>query len=523
MAVDLGGNPVLLRTPLLQLSDRSADLPTVLARLARGDAFDFERLRPHQEQAWVQFLVQVAALALARADEHELPDDAETWRELLLELTGGSESPWTLVVEDLSQPAFFQSPVPEGSLAGFKNEATTPEVLDPLVTAKNHDVKADRFVGPSVDDWVYGLVTLQTQIGYSGAKNYGIARMNGGLSSRPWVSLAPGARFGDRFARDVRLALEQRELLLELDDFGYDEEEGLALLWTEPWDGKSSLTLDQLDPLFVEIARRLRMVEIDDGASPLRVRWTTTGAPRVQAKELLGNLGDPWTPTRRKDGAALTLADNGWHYRLLCDLLFGEGDFDAAPAQGVRPEDRRADTDPLFMAWALVGGRGKTGGLHERILPVPAVAWSVLSDPQGRASLGEVAAARIEKVADVQRKILRPALCALMQGGADELNFKDERPRPYVDRLDAEVDRIFFPLLWAELELEPEEQATRWNQTLARLAREIFEDAVENAPSPEARHYRAIAQAGERFFGGVYNQLPGAFDSTEEDPSDAAA
>ena len=512
----------LLIDPSLSLGDgTAANLPTVLARLARGDEVDFARLRPHQEQPWSQFLVQVGALALARADEAELPDTADAWRDLLLHLTDGAVEPWTLVVEDLSKPAFFQPPVPEGSLAGFTNDATTPEVLDILVTAKNHDVKSERVAAPQADAWVYGLVTLQTMQGFSGRDNYGIARMNGGFASRPWVGLAPGRRWADRFARDVRMTLDQRPAMLADAELGYDDD-GLGLLWTEPWDGKTALRVDQLDPFFVEICRRVRLV--DDGGT-LHVRWTTTKTARVDAKHLLGNLRDPWTPTRRKGEqvTALTVAESGLHYRLVSQLLIPSGEYEPAVAQALRAEDRAADGDPLFLTKVLVRGQGKTGGLHERAVPVPARAFAHLFDAEARKTLAQLAEQRIDRVAKVQSKILRPTICTLIQGAPDSLNFKDDRAKPFVDRLDQEVDQIFFEQLWADLEVSPEEQALRWNRTLAELARAIFEHAIDHAPSPEARHYRAIAKAERRFYGAGYSLLPGAFDRPDEEETDHAA
>lgn len=502
--------------PLFALGDGDAtDLPGALAQLARGEALEFARLRAHQEQAFFQFLVQLAAVALARADEHELPDAADDWRELLLDLTDGAIEPWTLVVEDPSKPAFFQPPAPEGTLDGYTNEAASPEALDILVTAKNHDSKVERFIAPQLDAWAYALITLQTNQGYSGRANYGIARMNGGLSSRPWIGLTPSQRWGNRFARDVRMLLDLRDDLLD-DEIGY-RDDGLALLWLEPWDGEDALRLDQLDPYFIEICRRVRLVDTPEG---LRVRWTTTQSARIDAKDRLGHLGDPWTPTRRKGDAvtAFTASASGLHYRLLTDLLFEGGEYEPAPAQTPRREDRVGESDPLFVARVLVRGQGETGGLHERAVPIPADRVALVSDPEARRSLAKLARLRIEQVAAVQNKALRPALRALLQGAPEELNRKDDRPKAFVDRLDHEVDRIFFEHLWNDIELDADEQVTRWNRTLFERARALFEEAIETVPSPDARHYRALALAERRFYGAAYKLLPGLSDPRPEDP-----
>ncbi len=50
------------------------------AALARGDAWSFPALRPHQREPWHAFTVQVAALALIRAGRDDLPADEATWK-----------------------------------------------------------------------------------------------------------------------------------------------------------------------------------------------------------------------------------------------------------------------------------------------------------------------------------------------------------------------------------------------------------------------------------------------------------
>ena len=88
---------------------------------------------------------------------------------------------WELVVDDWSKPALLQPPtVAATDRAAYKNRLPTPDALDMLVTAKNHDLKQERMVGASEQDWLFALVTLQTTEGFLGAGNYGVSRMNGG-------------------------------------------------------------------------------------------------------------------------------------------------------------------------------------------------------------------------------------------------------------------------------------------------------------------------------------------------------
>ena len=60
---------------------------------------------------------------------------------------------------------------------------TTPDSIDMLATAKNHDLKASRVSAAESDAWLFALMTLQTCEGWGGATNYGISRMNSGSGS----------------------------------------------------------------------------------------------------------------------------------------------------------------------------------------------------------------------------------------------------------------------------------------------------------------------------------------------------
>jgi len=221
----------LLNEPLFSVHTQENEklnlsLPEILERLTSDEVTSFDALQPHQRQAWYSFLVQLATIALARNGEARLVTSASRWRELLLHLTKGKEQPWCLIVDDISQPAFMQSPVPEGTLekAKYKADVTTPDDLDMLVTSKNHDVKMHRITRPKIEHWIYALVTLQTMEGFLGQGNYGIARMNGGFGNRPLVELNNVTRslsryvdaFGSPMQKGTRVAGERIPRAFEL-------------------------------------------------------------------------------------------------------------------------------------------------------------------------------------------------------------------------------------------------------------------------------------------------------------------
>ena len=510
----------LLEDPLIEITNALevsswVDLPTVLAHLASEQEFEFPGLPAHHQHPWHAFLVQLGAIALDRAEQDEPPRKASEWRSHLLALTPDPEA-WCLIVDDLSKPAFMQPPVPEQDLSKLKNSTRHPDKLDLLVTAKNHEVKAETVIA---DDLLAAarelpilLIAHQTFNRYTGKGNYPSSRLNGGYGSRPAVCLTPDLRWPTRFRRDLEILLDQREEVVDSHNFA--EFDGHALLWLIPWSGEADeiLNVEELDPWYLEVSRRVRVV-LDDGL-PLLCYGATSSA-RVEAKDLNGNLGDPWTPIRIKNKAknelaALTLNDKGFHYRVVSDLLFSPG--------YLRPptlnffEDEPTDMTAVFMA--LVGGQGKTGGYHERYELIPSKVSFIIRD-QGTHDLATLAESRIELTGEVQKRVLKPALLALMQGGTDNLNFKDNRAQEWLGRLDRSVDQIFFNALFDDLDHAAEEKERRWQTSLWRLTESLFDEAVEILPRNTARKPATIALASSMLNFKARQILPAAFPPPE--------
>ena len=200
-----------------------------------------------------------------------------------------------------------------------RNSKTTPDDLDLLATAKNHDVKSSIASHAEADDWVFALIDVQTMSGYLGAGHHRIARMNGGYSSRPCLGLAPAdGGLGAHLVHDIRRMIELRDRLSHAYAPHYfDPENGLALLWLEPWDGTNSFRMEHLDPYFIEICRRVRL-----GCRNGRIvgLTATSKKPRISAAEAKGDVGDHWTPVT-VDGKALSLSSVGFRYDRLQKLI----------------------------------------------------------------------------------------------------------------------------------------------------------------------------------------------------------
>ncbi|MBS3762084.1 MAG: type I-E CRISPR-associated protein Cse1/CasA [Planctomycetes bacterium] len=490
----------------------SVSLTQVFSGLADGNIVSFEALQPHQKQPWYCFLVQLAVIALSRDDRSQLPVSPEVWEELLLNLTNGKKAPWSLIVEDISLPAFMQPPVPESSLedAKYKPDVATPDELDILITSKNHDLKQHRISSPRPEHWIYALVALQTLEGFLGRGNYGIVRMNGGFGNRPFVAITSEFGWSARFRRDVSVLLQARKEILN--QYGYDDS-GHALLWLLPWDGAktSGIPLEECDPLFIEICRRIRFRSEN---TQIKCYRANTKGTRVSAPdELNGVTGDPWTPIDISDAKALTVGGNGFSYQLLHDILLSD---EYAQCAAMKPTQKEKDGG-FLIATTLVRGQGKTEGFHHRVVPIPPHATKLFSSVSEREKLGKIAAERIDTAETVQRNILYPALRSLLSAGSDE-NVDSEKIQPGMRSFDAAVDAVFFEDLWESLKIPREKARRQWQERLYEFARDELEKSIESTPLPSMRRYRAISTARSIFYGNARRQLSALFpqDQTEE-------
>lgn len=487
-------DPIFTTDPLGALS-----LPGVLAGSARGEVRGFARLRPHQRAAWHMFRVQLSALALRAGGLAEPPEDEEMWRALLRALTPNlGDDPWRLVVEDRGRPAFLQPPDP----GGLKWEPVpTPDALDLLITARNHDVKAAIALDARPEDWSYALVSLQTSEGYGGRSNFGIARMNGGSSSRPMLSLAPAGSGGapdpsSWWRRDLRVLLrgQNAETILRRG--------GPALLWCLPWPEGRQLAVQDLDPWFVEVCRRVRLMARD---GRLGAERAGSGSARVDAKAFAGALDDAWAPVhaagdKRK---ALTLSEGRFDYRRIVDLLLG-GDWIVPAAAEVQADEEAGDL--VLVAEALARGNSKTDGLKTREVPVPRHVLGLFMTDAGRVST--VAQAQMREIANADAA-LREAVALYAAGGDRAKLGKAHRQRAAAARarLDAFADRVFFEHLWERAAAMAGEEAAetrtrrRFKAALVEAARRELDMAFGSIPCPSIEAPRAEVRARSRLEG----------------------
>ena len=510
----------LLSDPIITLDGGGkVSLPAVFAMLAQGEVRGFSALRPFQRPAWHMFLVQLGALAMWGNGTTEPPTDAPEWATLLRALTPDhdDDAPWQLVVPNTSRPAFLQPPVP----AGLKwSLVPTPDALDMLITARNHDVKKAVATDAAPEDWVFALVSLQTMEGYGGSGKYGIARMNGGSSSRTILALVPTTSDTNNtidpsawWRRDVLVLLKHR--LAGNDEVGRNRR--IGLLWCECWSDGPPLAMDELDPWAIEVCRRVRLCEAEGTISATAASSKTA---RIEARALNGNVGDPWAPIHRADDKSLTLSDQDFDYRKLYELLYDDWYRPLLSRQAVDESG-----DMLLVAEAFARGNSKTYGFKSRVVPIPRAVSGLFDSP----TAGALAKDQMNEVEGFD-KALRFAV-ALTAANGDRDAVKKEHyalAKTAVKRFNHEADRHFFRSLWKRVQSESENDREQAKLDFLKRMLEAATDVlkVELPSLPCAAAYRLRAEVrGHRALRSRLRQHEACralFDEAEESDATAA-
>jgi CRISPR system Cascade subunit CasA len=208
--------------------------------------------------------------------------------------------------------------------------------------------------------------------------------------------------------------------------------------------------LQESDPLFIEVCRRVRLDSIDGRIS---ARAGTSSGTRVAGKEFNGKLGDPWAPVNRAEAKSLTLGEDGdFGFAMITRLLLS-GDWMLPLLATLGPGETAQARNWVLIAQAFARGNSKTGGFKERIIPVTGKAARAIG--ARRAELHKLATNQIVEIDDMGRTLSNAIALGAVGGDFDAVN-KDAyaTAKPYRDALRIEADRLFFPALWARLEAE---------------------------------------------------------------------
>jgi len=494
----------LLKEPLIRYRCASdgqtvaASLPELFVALAADEVRDYPALRPHQRHPWHAFLVQLAAITLQKAERTEAFDNAEEWCDALLALTPDEPdgAAWCLATPT-DRPAFMQAPNPSWNLIEWETVFNAPDELDMLITSKNHDLKGSRMRSANPEDWIFSMVSLQTQEGSNSGSHKGISRMNSGSGSRAGIGVMPKGGVGFRWKRDVSILQKYRSNISQTFDF--NEVDGLALVWLKPWDGTLSILFSKLDPFYIEICRRVRIFKV---SGRLFARRAKTPVPRIDSGSRKGVTGDPWMPIdiSNVDAKSLSLQGGGFDYKLICRIMFS-GDYTKSKIQIVHATDGKELT---LIAQGVARGNSKTEGYHERRIAISPKVCGLLQANQ-EAALASLSKQRIEIIGNV-RKLLWMALAVLFSGGksGDSSAGNKTKASKFSEPFEIAEDARFFDDLNEELEADNTiEQRLQWMLELVGRAEAILKTAFVAGPRNGVQKYRAQSAALSRFHGGL--------------------
>lgn len=436
-----------------------------LAMLSAGEVDSFPALRSHQAEPWHAFCVQVAAIALATSMRTDIPQDPATWRDLLIKTTPEwpNGEAWSLVVEDHATPALLQPPIDANSR--FPKDIATPDGIDILITGRNHEMKQSVIEQHVSEDWLFALVTLQTAQGHLGTGNFGISRMNSGTGTRVIMRIKPPGGASASFLRDLKALLAR--------GVAPSSAERPAILWTLPWSGESSLRLDDLHPLYVEICRRVRLSA--DRSGNISARTWPSKVTRIE-NNLKGVTGCPWTPVDADGEKMVTPSATGYDLRnsirhidrtctkrpYLCEI--SEED----PSEGLS-----------YAITALMREQGKTPKILIRRIPIPPLGRS----PKEALEAYDANIVARQEDANIVSGALNVALVGLSNVAGKPIKLDDQmkmlRIRPWQLIFDKGSEDIVFS---AGIELDTSEERENARKRLTRLAQKVLRQASDALP-----------------------------------------
>jgi len=511
----------LLYDPIFRIETANASeclsLPALFVELAQDKVESFLGLQRHQEDAFHVFLCYLAGSVLAHQNQIEADQSEEFWRNGLLQLAQGQESAWKLLVENPLEPGFMQPSLTDVSIFkrfDFKpNEgpkAESPDQLDLLDISRNHDIKYKRSKHPSTEQWIYSLISLQTCTCYYGSGNYGTARING-TTARPTIEIMVSERWGARWKVNTSRLLQYRNKLLKKKP--YREKHGVVLAWLPPWDLTSSLSLQEMDPFFIEISRAVRL----NSTGSRIIVLGATSKPRVIDKaardEIKGNLGDPWTPINLRSGGAAVFGKEGFTVQRLHDLIFSKIDEESlySPCEFMKAT---GSSDEIFHATALAR-RGKTSnteGFHCADIPIPGqIKLSLFQRDSKAITLGKISRSRIRDAEIMWRQVLKPALYKLLDGGSKQKPEEigswqmriEKRLKSWLEETEKAYNSAwtndYFMLLWSADISDEKSTQQEWLAFLESQAKDVLLAAIKRFPKRSGRTYRSQVSAEELF------------------------
>ncbi len=489
-------------------------LTGLLAQLLSGaEIAGFPRLAAEQRGHWWRFLVRCAAKALhargwsvEQATRTPTTELATTLRDALRGAAGdpdGSRGVWGLYQSDPARPGFLQPSTPNGKAPDrAKYALNTLSLLTSAIGSKNHERKVDSARMLDAEQTVYGLVEFQLGAIFGGRGNYGSQIMgsaSGAGSGSPFMGVRLGTGENETFRHDVGVLRSSWDRIR--DEHGLRGE--VWALWTETWDGESSLPSQRLDPAFIPLARLIRLSPPTSEGEFVGVWFRATTKARVDDLSGGGNLGDPFTPLvpdlRNPEQLKVRgTLEGGYGYAEVANLLFGT---DArrpgtrSPSVGAARSalhDGRPDVRVLFEGTAFE--QGKTVGFYRREALLPPSAAELFSNP---VPILEVHSVMMQVVRDV-KSALNGAARILLSGEPKPRDGDTGKVALPANHFDARVDHDYLDWLLSAAERHARDDDAwhgEWARHVERLALASFRETSDAVPTATTRRYERTVRA----------------------------
>lgn len=524
----------LLTDPLLRVETSDGlermTLPSLLAALGEDRVEALTGIQRHQEEAFHVFLCSLAAAILVRRGDSDPQQDEAYWRNGLRGLAGvAGDDAWTLVVEDLSKPAFMQPPC---SGIVFSKTSGCPDAFDTTEIAKNHDLKLARGESTELDLWVYVLVSSNMNAAYSkGGRDgfyFATPKAKKNRVGRVYVRPTIAGKLGRQWFFDVSCLLTYRTSLLDK-AYGYSAD-GIVLTWTWRWKAKSQLQFHDLDPFFLGTARQHRLFVVD---GEVEGRLAPSVEPLIYCPpSLVGNIGDAYVPIDASDDSAISISDRGWRADLLRTIVFEE----SIQSPLLQIAKTTAMDGLLLRCSSIARSRRGTEGYHFRELSIPKAVLLFFNSSRSEIEpVAEISKTAVAEVAGKIERVLSKALLAYLHvsdsfrdAKTKRLDWTDEKWRkkadekhgPWLKRSTGPMAKFshrwsdaYFPWLWrviASGELSDEEGRNnaldQWALMLRDEALQVLHESIDTLPRHAGRQWLPRVEAYRVFHQAFYSK-----------------
>lgn len=524
----------LLTEPLLRVETTSGQermtLPGLLAALGEDRVEALTGIQRHQEDAFHVFLCSLATTILARRGDTDPRQDEGYWREGLRMLAGDAgDYAWTLVVDDLSKPAFMQPPCVG---VNFSKTSVCPDTFDTTEIAKNHDLKLSRGERSEQDLWVYVLVSSNMNAAYSKGGRDGFyfatikAKKNriGRVYVRPTIFGKPGKQW----LFDVSYLLVYRPSLLG-EPYNY-RADGIMLTWTREWRGKPQLQFQDLDPFFIETTRQHRLFFVD---GIIKGELAPSTKPLIYCPpNLAGNVGDPYVPIEASNNSAISVSDRGWDGDLLRAIIFEE----SIKLPILRIAKTKAKEGLLLRCSSIARSKRGTEGCHFRELLIPMDVLQLFNSSKteielaaaiAKAAIAEVAA-KIEKVLEIALLTYLHVSNSFRDSKTGKLDWTNKKWRKearkkhgqWLKRSSGPIAKFiqwrsdaYFPWLWHVLETGElsekeggDKALDKWALMLRKKALQLLKESINSLPHHAGRQWLPRVEAERVFHQAFYSK-----------------